>query len=139
MRVLVIGGSGLMGHATIRQLVSAGHAVTNLARGATVTRGGLPRPPLPDGVSTITCDRVEEGARLRDILAEENFEAIIDYFAMEEAHVQDVISAFLQSDKSLHLYIFISTNMVYPGGPGEMDVSPLRPLVPESSAEIAST
>jgi nucleoside-diphosphate-sugar epimerase len=68
----------------------------------------------------------------------ERFDAVIDYYAMNPGHVQDIVSAFLQSGKALQAYIFISTNMVYPGGPGNMDISALRPIVPEERADIAN-
>ena len=139
MRVLVVGGSGLMGAATIRHLLAAGHKPTNLARGGTVTAsGGLARPPLPDGVPTLLCDRATEGPKLRRLLAEGDFDAIVDYFAMTPEHIEDVVAAFREgSSTDLRSYIFISTNMVYPGGPGGFDISPLRPLVPEGLADIA--
>ena len=66
------------------------------------------------------------------------FDAVVDYYAMKPDHVQDVIAAFLKSDKPLQSYIFISTNMVYLGGPGNMDISPLRPLVQETAADITN-
>eukprot|EP01048_Picozoa_sp_COSAG05_P013466 COSAG05_NODE_1437_length_4887_cov_5.343150_4_plen_333_part_00 len=136
MRVLVIGGSGLMGGATVRLLQMSGHTVTNLSRGGQVTlTGGHPRVPLPEGITTLLCDRTTEGPKLQQILREGKFEAIIDYFAMVPAHVEDVIAG---SDRAaLKNYIFISTNMVYPGGPGGFDISPLRPTVSEGSADVS--
>jgi len=132
-----------MGSATCHHLLKAGHAVTSLARGGTMTKsGGLPRPPLPDGIATLVCDRAKEGAKLQELLIEERFEAVVDYFAMTPAHVEDIVSAFLRAggvaSAPLRLYIFISTNMVYPGGPGGFDISLLRPLVPEHKVELAS-
>ena len=65
MKVLVIGGSGLMGAATIRQLTTAGHTVTNLSRCGTLTSGGLPRPSLPEGIRCLMCDRATDGTKLQ--------------------------------------------------------------------------
>lgn len=73
------------------------------------------------------------------MLHEHTFDAIVDYCAMAPEHVDDVVSAFRAGDQAkLRAYLFISTNMVYPGGPGGMDISRLRPLVPERRADLAA-
>ena len=54
-----------MGAATIRQLTTAGHTVTNLSRGGTLTSGGLPRPSLPEGIRCLMCDRATDGTELQ--------------------------------------------------------------------------
>jgi nucleoside-diphosphate-sugar epimerase len=183
-RVLVIGGTGLMGLPTVRHLLAAGHHVTVLSRGAGTSRSiiggsgaavaavggargssdggaavvapapeaGRVRDPLPEGVSILVCDRETEGARLRTLLSEQPFDAIVDYFAMTPAHVEDVISAHKarcaaaatkegEASRDSFFYLFISTNMVYPGGPADFDISPVRPSVAEDcfSLDTAST
>src|SRR5690242_11227997 len=42
MRVLVLGGYGLIGREIIRRLVAEGHAVTGLGRSVAVARGRMP-------------------------------------------------------------------------------------------------
>jgi nucleoside-diphosphate-sugar epimerase len=139
MRVLCIGGSGLQGAPTVRQLLAAGHDVSVLSRGGNEGAGtGGRRPPLPDGVATIVCDRDADGAGLCDAIVSGGFEAVVDYYAMVPRHIDDVVAAYEAADSSLAHYIFVSTNMVYPGGPGGFDISPLRPTVPEELADVAN-
>jgi nucleoside-diphosphate-sugar epimerase len=92
---------------------------------------------LPEDIPTLICDRETEGDKLQQMIVEGNFDAVVDYYAMAPEHVQDVISAFMQAENdAIKSYIFISTNMVYPGGPGRWDISPLRPFVTEESADV---
>eukprot|EP01043_Picozoa_sp_COSAG02_P021009 COSAG02_NODE_1054_length_14930_cov_2157.848291_8_plen_125_part_00 len=113
MKTLVIGGSGLQGAPTVRHLIAAGHDCTVLSRGNSDGAGtGGRRPLLPDGVDTIVCDRDSDGAGLRDAIVDGSFEAVVDYYAMEPRHVEDVIDAFEHPTSSLSHYIFVSTNMV---------------------------
>ena len=61
---------------------------------------------------------------------------MVDYYAMVPQHIEDVVAAYALPSSALKHYIFVSTNMVYPGGPGGFDISPLRPTVPEELAEV---
>ena len=63
-------------------------------------------------MNTIVCDRESDGAGLRDAIVDGSFEAVVDYYAMEPRHVEDVIDAFEDPASSLSHYIFVSTNMV---------------------------
>ena len=63
---------------------------------------------------------------------------MVDYYAMVPQHVDDVVAAYELPSSALRHYVFVSTNMVYPGGPGSFDISPLRPTVPEELAQVAS-
>lgn len=113
MKTLVIGGSGLQGAPTVRHLLAAGYECTVLSRGSSDGAGtGGRRPLLPDGVGTIVCDRDQDGAGLRDAIVEGSFEAVVDYYAMEPRHIENVVEAFEDPASSLNHYIFVSTNMV---------------------------
>jgi nucleoside-diphosphate-sugar epimerase len=54
---------------------------------------------------------------------------------MKPDHIKDVVAAHRQ--RSLSHYIFISTNMVYPGGVEDMDITGLQQPVAEDAADIA--
>eukprot|EP00438_Fugacium_kawagutii_P012403 Skav215508 [mRNA] locus=scaffold165:1032157:1033324:- [translate_table: standard] len=112
--VLVIGGTGLMGSPTVQLLQSQGHRVVVLSRGR--ERGqGIARPKAPQ-CDMVQCDRTEEGALMRELLKEK---IVVDYTAMRPGDIEQVLAAHRQ--KPLQHYIFISTNMVYPGGPENFD------------------
>lgn len=72
------------------------------------------------GVQFVACDRMLEREKFRTILAESKFHVIVDYWAMLPDHVQDVIDG--TQGTGLQSYIFVSTNMVYKGGPEAFDV-----------------
>lgn len=59
MRILVLGGTAFLSAEIARQAVSAGHAVTCLARGTSA--------PAPDGVTWVRADRAEGAAALGQV------------------------------------------------------------------------
>lgn len=134
-RVCVIGGTGCAGTPTVEAFLDAGcYQVTVLSRGGSGD-GHFGREAndgqnqakqkrmkaLKDkGVIFVACDRMNEREKFRQILAESNFHVIVDYWAMTPDHVQDVIDGTAGTE--LQSYIFISTNMVYKGGPEAFDV-----------------
>lgn len=132
--VLVIGGTGLMGAPTARLLQKRGHHVVVLSRGA-ASGGGTNgrRPEQAAGCTHLVCDRDGGGGGGGDddekdlfvqmLAAKSTPRIVIDFTAMHKQHIEQVIEAHKQTP--LQHYIFISTNMVYPGGPENMDVSPL--------------
>ena len=146
--VLVIGGTGLMGAPTARLLQAKGHRVVVVSRGAAKGGGthGL-RADQPEGCQHLICDRDggDEGSRsdafVAMLAAATTPRTVIDFTAMNKRHIEQVLAAHRRSPL-LH-YIFISTNMVYPGGPEDMDVSPLSKggsvLIDEDAADLDSS
>lgn len=133
--VLVVGGTGLMGAPTARLLQKRGHHVVVLSRGA-ASGGGTNgrRPEQAAGCTHLVCDRDggggggggdddEKDLFVQMLAAKSTPRIVIDFTAMHKQHIEQVIEAHKQTP--LQHYIFISTNMVYPGGPENMDVSPL--------------
>ena len=105
MRVLVIGGTGLISTAVVEHLLARGHAVTMLNRGKTRSR-------LPSTVTTISCDRRDAQAlahALRDI----EIDAVIDMAAF---HPEDTQIAYTVLRGRVKQVIHCSTVCVY-GGP----------------------
>jgi nucleoside-diphosphate-sugar epimerase len=137
--VCVIGGTGCAGTPTVKAFLAGGYEVTVLSRGGHGD-GHFGRPAndgqntakqkrMADlqaaqgtggGVKFVACNRMTERQKFRDILSAAQFDAIIDYWAMLPDHVQDVLDA--TREYSLTSYVFISTNMIYKGGPEGFDV-----------------
>lgn len=69
MKILLIGGVGLIGSFTIRQLQQAGHSVTVFHRGNT---------RVPEGVPQILGDR-NRLAGFREQIAREKFDVVVDF------------------------------------------------------------
>jgi divinyl chlorophyllide a 8-vinyl-reductase len=71
-RILVLGGTGTIGRATVRALVSRGHAVVCLVR----------RPaPLPAGATARVADVTDPASLARDGLRGEPFDVLISCLA----------------------------------------------------------
>ena len=132
--VCVIGGTGCAGTPTVEAFVNGGFEVTVLSRGGDGD-GHFGRPANEGqnqakqrrieslkerGVKFVACNRMTERQKFCNILAESKFHVIVDYWAMGPDHVQDVIDA--TKGTNLHSYVFVSTNMVYKGGPEAFDV-----------------
>jgi len=133
--VLVIGGTGLMGVPTVRRLLGQGRRVVVLSRGRQQGQGTQGRRPAqPIGVEEVMGDRTN-GAELVKLLTSEGCpRTVVDFTAMRPEHLEPVLEA--HSVRPLDHYIFISTNMIYPGGPEGMDISGLPQPVAESSADL---
>lgn len=71
MRVLVLGGTGWVGHWISRMLAEAGHEVTAGCRGT------QERYPLPPGIRTAHLDK-NDAESFRRALAAETFDAVVD-------------------------------------------------------------
>jgi nucleoside-diphosphate-sugar epimerase len=132
--VCVIGGTGCAGTPTVEAFLDGGYQVTVLSRGG-AGDGHFGRPAndgqneakqkrmealKAKGVQFVACNRMTERSKFRNVLADSKFDVIVDYWAMTPDHVQDVIDA--TSDYKLSSYVFVSTNMVYKGGPEGFDV-----------------
>lgn len=131
MRVLVIGGSGLIGHYLLPRLVQAKHRVTVISRGN--------RALSETRVRHIQADRAEvfkNTSRLGD------YDAVIDNIAYRPEHAEEVLEAF---KGRLPHYLVISTAFIYPGiteayhiptGPfREQDVSTEVPMPPAEARD----
>lgn len=99
-RVLLLGGSGLLGAPAARALRDAGHDVTVLSRGRRATA---------DGVRVIAADRAGVGA-LAEALRGARFDLAVDFLAYEGAHVDEVLS--LPSTR-IGRHVVVSSGQVY--------------------------
>ena len=103
MRVLIIGGTGLISTAITRALIARGAAVTLYNRGQTES-------DIPEGYDTITGNRKNYAAFETQMAAAGNFDAVIDMIGFVPADIESAIRAF---HGNIGQFIFCSTVDVY--------------------------
>lgn len=102
MRVLFIGGTGIISTASTQLAVEQGIELTLLTR-------GQHRAPLPAGVKSLQAD-IEDHAAVSEALAGASFDAVVEWIAFEPAHVERDIALFHGRTRQ---YIFISSASAY--------------------------
>jgi len=126
MRILIIGGTGLISTAIVGQLLERGDDVTLVNRGVTPVRfAGAERVRMLRG------DRHDFAAfeqQMRDATARHRFDAVIDMVAFQPAEAESLLRAFAGRVKQI---VVCSTVCVY-GGPmtrvPAADDEPHRPV-----------
>jgi len=103
MRVLIIGGTGLISTGITRQLVGRGEDVTLYNRGQRETE-------IPAGVPRILGDRTQYAAFEAQMADAGPFDAVIDMVAFRPEDVESAIRAF---EGRVRQYVFCSTVDVY--------------------------
>jgi nucleoside-diphosphate-sugar epimerase len=125
LRVLVAGGSGLLGAPATRALVARGHDVSVLTRGSR---------PAPAGAATLAADRRDARA-LAAALAGRRFDVVLDLLAYDGA---DVARLFAAPGFEVGHYLFVSSGQVYLVGaerrPPFREPDAALPLSPEPEA-----
>jgi nucleoside-diphosphate-sugar epimerase len=104
MRVLVIGGTGFLSSAIVKELQAAGHAVSVFTRG---------QRPVPAGVTAMVGDR-KDYAAFKETLSRHTFDAVIDCIGYVPEDAQSDVETF--AGRVGH-FIFISTDFTYGGEP----------------------
>ena len=102
MKVLFIGGTGIISAACTRLALERGIDLTLLNRGHRSV-------PLPAGAKTLTAD-IDDAVAVSQALADTSFDAVVDWIAFEPAHVERDIALF--RGRTRH-YIFISSASAY--------------------------
>jgi nucleoside-diphosphate-sugar epimerase len=102
MKVLFIGGTGIISTASTRLAAERGIEVTLLNRGRHAS-------VVPAGVKTLAVD-IEDGAAVSRALGGAAFDAVVDWIAFEPAHVERDIALFRGRTRQ---YIFISSASAY--------------------------
>ena len=104
MRVLIIGGTRLVGYALTWRLLAAGARVTLLNRGMTPD-------PFGDRVERIVADRTTPD--FAEVLTGRTFDAAVDFVAYVADDAHHAIAALGRGRGHVGHYIFISTGQVY--------------------------
>jgi nucleoside-diphosphate-sugar epimerase len=118
LRVLFIGGSGVISSACSRVAVDSGIELSVLNRGRNAER------PLPPGVNMLRADIREPGS-VRDEIRDLEFDAVVDWVAFTPEHVRADIELFRGRTGQ---YVFISSASAYQTPPARMPVTESTPL-----------
>ena len=118
LRVLFIGGSGVISAAASRLAVRRGIELSVLNRGATHLR------PLPPEASVLRGD-IRDTASVREALGDREFDAVVDWVAFTPEHVQADIDLFRGRTGQ---YVFISSASAYQTPPSRQPVTESTPL-----------
>jgi len=118
LRVLFIGGSGVISSACSRVAVDRGIELSVLNRGRSTVR------PLPPGVSMLRAD-IREPRSVRDEIRNREFDAVVDWVAFTPEHVRADIELFRGRTGQ---YVFISSASAYQTPPARMPVTESTPL-----------
>ena len=100
LRILVFGGNGFIGSATVTRLISAGHEVVTVNRGNWYWDSGFVIKPY---VTQITCDRLYKLERCTGLLDLLNngteFDVVIDFSAYHVFAVSEVLKVSVGDTK----------------------------------------
>src|SRR6478672_3314934 len=118
LRVLFIGGSGVISSACSRVAVDSGIELLVLNRGHSAAR------PLPPGASMLRADIREPGS-VRDVIKDLDFDAVVDWIAFTPGHVGADLDLFRGRTGQ---YVFISSASAYQTPPARMPVTESTPL-----------
>jgi nucleoside-diphosphate-sugar epimerase len=118
LRVLFIGGSGVISSACSRVAVESGIELFVLNRGRSTGRA------LPPGVRMLRADIREPGS-VQDEIKDLEFDSVVDWVAFTPGQVQADIDLF---GRRTGQYVFISSASAYQTPPARMPVTESTPL-----------
>jgi nucleoside-diphosphate-sugar epimerase len=118
LRVLFIGGSGIISSACSRVAVDSGIELSVLNRGRSAVR------PLPAEVNMLRAD-IREPDSVRDAISGLEFDAVVDWVAFTPGHVRAGIELFRGRTAQ---YVFISSASAYQTPPARVPVTESTPL-----------
>ncbi len=118
LRVLFIGGTGIISSACSRLAVERGIELFVLNRGRSTAR------PLPVAATVLRGD-ARDPASIRDALGGRDFDAVVDWVAYTPGHVQADIATFRGRAGQ---YVFISSASAYQTPPSRVPVVESTPL-----------
>jgi nucleoside-diphosphate-sugar epimerase len=118
LRVLFIGGTGVISSACVREAVARDVEVFVLNRGQSADR------PLPAGVRELRADARDAGS-VRAAVDGLDFDSVVDFVAFDPEHVQADIDLFTGRTGQ---YVFISTASAYQKPPSRLPITESTPL-----------
>jgi len=121
LRILVLGGTGVISTAVVRRAAELGHQVTVLNRGR--NRAGAIHEP-PQGVRSLVADLRDPSSVLAAIGTEE-FDVVASFLAFVPDHVRQDLELFAGRSGQ---YVFISSASAYQTPPARLPVIESTPL-----------
>jgi nucleoside-diphosphate-sugar epimerase len=118
LRVLFIGGSGVISSACAKVAAESGIELTVLNRGQTAGR------PLPAGVREVRAD-VRDARAVRDQVKGLDFDSVVDWVAFTPGHVRADVELLRGRTGQ---YVFISSASAYQTPPSRLPVTESTPL-----------
>jgi nucleoside-diphosphate-sugar epimerase len=119
LKVLFIGGTGVISSACVREAVAQGDIeLFVLNRGESAAR------PLPPGVTELRAD-VRDAESVRMAIEGRDFDSVVDFVAFEPGHVRADIDLFQERTSQ---YVFISTASAYQKPPSRLPITESTPL-----------
>jgi nucleoside-diphosphate-sugar epimerase len=118
LRVLFIGGSGIISSACCKLAVQRGIDLSALNRGRSRLR------PLPDGVSVLLGD-VRDSAAVAEALRDREFDVVVNWVAFTPDHVEADLERFRGR---VGQYVFISSASAYQAPPTRLPITESTPL-----------
>ena len=117
MKVLFIGGTGIISSACVALAVERGFEVTLLNR-------GVSDRTVPKGVRTLRAD-IHDTAAIKSVVGHEHYDAVADFIAFVPADVRRDVEVFRGQTEQL---IFISSASAYQTPPLLLPISESSPL-----------
>ena len=117
MKVLYIGGTGIISSACTQRALTKGIDLYHLNRGASAR-------PTPEGVTVLRGD-IRDKASARAALGDHHFDAVVEWIAFTPDHIETDIDLFAGRT---HQYVFISSASAYQTPPASLPVTESTPL-----------
>jgi nucleoside-diphosphate-sugar epimerase len=118
LRVLFIGGSGIISSACCRLAVQRGLDLYALNRGATQLR------PLPSEVTILHRD-IRDQDSVQEVLRDHEFDVVVNWIAFTPEHVENDLDLFRGR---VGQYVFISSASAYQTPPARLPITESTPL-----------
>jgi nucleoside-diphosphate-sugar epimerase len=118
LSVLVLGGTGVISSACVREAVVCGFEVTVLNRHR--TRGRV----LPEGVQSVEAD-VRDTPAVQSALTDQTFDVVANFLVWTEAQARRDVELF---GGRAQQYVFISSASAYQKPPGRLPITESTPL-----------
>ena len=118
MRILFIGGTGILSSACAPRVLAAGHDLALLNRGRSAIR------PVAAGAEVLRAD-IRDPAAVREALGDREFDVVVNFVAYVPEHVLSDVDAF---GGRVGQYVFISSASAYQKPPRRVPVTESTPL-----------
>jgi nucleoside-diphosphate-sugar epimerase len=118
MKILFVGGTGVISSASSQLLVERGHELSLLNRGQTIRR------QVPAGAAVLHGD-IRDPASIRSALGSRSFDAVVNWIAFTPQHVETDLELFRGRTGQ---YVFISSASAYQTPPARLPVTESTPL-----------